>query len=108
MRTALTCARDPGLNRGPSDLQSDASLVPDPGSRSRLQHHNKREAAISHGRIRMVHKSSNHTRKNTKEYGVLHEERIIYRRNSSFKDNDVHKRKDRINWQEQHLEFYDR
>ena len=92
-------------------------------------YHNKREAAISHGRIRrstreqqshtfslfflyiimyvytyvrMVYTYydvvvcttdflSNHTRKNTKEYGVLHVERII--RNSGFKDNGAHERK---------------
>ena len=33
----------------------------------------------------VVHGSSNHTRKNTKEYGVL--------RNSGFKDNGAHERK---------------
>ena len=34
----------------------------------------------------IVHRGSNHIRKSTKEYGILHEERIIriYRRNSSF------------------------
>ena len=52
-------------------------------------------AAISHGRIRLVHKSSNHTWKNTKEYGILHDEPIIRSnyRNDSFKDNSVHKHK---------------
>ena len=37
----------------------------------------------------VVHGSSNHTRKNTKEYGVLRK----YRRNSGIKDNGAHERK---------------
>ena len=59
----MLCARlEPGSGSG---IGNKAIIIS-----TKQQSHTEEEYSV-------VHKSSNHTRKNTKEYGELHEERII-------------------------------